>query len=183
MSKRSITRPSPWTGLWLGLALACSSPSPDEAGADGPALRVTYLSYTTGQRLELVSEGHTSRLEQYSEVRADASRKVQTNEIMVGLVEILDDYGFGDYAVDGPLPPAGIGGGASGGAGAYTWALEVEGPDGTRHVLAHPGLTPEAARDLQRYMLAFVDTYNATYGLQAVESAPGEDVFKTPERR
>jgi hypothetical protein len=174
-----LVRAGPWLGAWLCLALAaCSSPSSDEEGKEGPSLRVTYLSYTTGQRLELVSEGHTSRLEQYSEVRADASRKVQTNEIMVGLVEILDDYGFDDYAVDGPLPPLGIGGGAT-----STWALEVDGPDGARHVLAHPGLSPEAARDLQRYMLAFVDTYNATYGLQAVEAAPGEEVFKTPGRR
>jgi hypothetical protein len=174
-----LTRALPRAGLWLCLGLAaCSSPSSDEEEKEGPALRVTYLSYTTGQRLELVSEGHTSRLEQYSEVRADASRKVQTNEIMVGLVEILDDYGFDDYAVDGPLPPY-----EGGAAGAATWALEVDGPDGARHVLAHAGLSPEAARDLQRYMLAFVDTYNATYGLQAVEAAPGEEVFKTPGRR
>jgi hypothetical protein len=179
MSKSTIRRLGRRTGLGLCLALAaCSSPSSDEEGEDGPALRVTYLSYTTGQRLELVSEGHTSRVEQYSEVRADASRKVQTNEVMVGLVEVLDDYGFDDYAVAGPMPadPGGDG-------GRITWALEIDGPDGARHVLAHPGLTPEAARDLQRYMLAFVDTYNATYGLQAIETEPGEDVFKTTERR
>jgi hypothetical protein len=170
---RSIRRLG--ASLWFCLALAaCSSPSSEEEGEEGPALRVTYLSYTTGQRLELVSEGHTSRIEQYSEVRPDASRKVQTNEVMSGLVEIVDDHGFAKYAAEGPLP--------ADGGGVYTWALEVDGPDGARHVLAHAGLVPEAAKDLQRYMLAFVDTYNATYSLQAVEAKPGEEVFKTPGR-
>jgi hypothetical protein len=152
---------------------ACSSTGGDED--EGTPLRVTYHSFTTGQRLELVSEAHTSRLEQYSEVRADASRKVQSNDVMAGLVEILDDHGFDRYAHEGSMPEDG--------GGQFTWALEVEGPDGPRHVLAHNALSEGEARDLQRYMLAFIDTYNATYGLQAVETAPGEEVFKTPERR
>jgi hypothetical protein len=152
---------------------ACSSPSAEEE--QGTPLRVTYQSYTTGQRLELVSEAHTSRLAQYSEVRADASRKVQSNDVMAGLVEILDDHGFERYAQEGAMP--------ADGGGRFTWGLEVEGPGGPRHVLAHNGLSEAEARDLQRYMLAFIDTYNATYGLQAVETAPGEEVFKTPGRR
>lgn len=173
---RTLLSPAlaPLALVLLGLT-GCSSTSGDgdgDGGAKGEPLRVTYHSFNTGQELELVSEAHTTRLEQYSEVRADANRKVQTDEVMQALVKVLDDYGFYKYAQEGSFPAEG--------AGRYAWALQIERPDGAVHVLAHPGLSPEAVKDLQRYMIAFVDTYNATYGLQAVDVEPGEEVFKTP---
>ena len=158
-------------------AAACSSPggNDSDAGADpGPPLRVVYHSYSGAQHLELVSEGHTSRLEQYSATRANANVKVQTADVMEGLIDLLEDHGFGRHAAEGHFPAEG--------AGRYAWALEVEGPEGVRHVLAHPGLEPEAMRDLRRYMAAFVDTYNATYALQSVDVDPGQELFKTPGR-
>jgi hypothetical protein len=158
--------------LWLA---GCSSTSSDEGGGEQRSLRVAYVSYNSGQRLELVSEGHTSRLEQYSEVRADASTKVQTTEVMGGLIEVLEKNGFGKYAQAGHLP--------TDGAGRIAWALEVEAPGDARHVLAHPGLPPAEVKDLQRYLAAFLDVYNATYGLQRVESEPGQEVFKNPAGR
>ena len=167
-----------WLALGLSLVLGACSSTTSEAGGDGQggtALRVTYQSYNTGQRLELVSEGHTGRLEQYSEVRSNANRKVQTDEVMAALVGILEKDGFYKHAQPGSFP--------ADGAGRFAWAVEIENPKGTQHVLAHPGLSADEVKQLQRYMLAFIDTYNATYGLQAVDVAPGQEVFKTPTSR
>ena len=175
-ARRALRARAPLLALLAALVAACSSTSGDEGGAaEAQALRVSYRSYSSGQLLELVSEAHTSRLEQYSEVRADAGRKVQTNDVMQGLVELLAANGFDEYAAEGPSP--------ADGGGRFTWALEVETPEGPRHVLAQPGLPAQANKDLQRYMVAFVDTYNATYGLQAVDVTPGREPFKGPARR
>lgn len=164
--------------LFLGLALvisACSSSSSSGADDDGPGtpLRVTYLSFKSGQRLvlELVNEAHTGRLEQYSAVRSDAARKVQTNDVMQGLVEVLEENGFGDRAQAGSAPAE---------AGVMAWALEIEEDGNLRHISAVPGLTPEENQNLLRLAAAFVDTYNATYGLQAVELKQDSTYFQTP---
>ena len=169
MSKLSVL-------LSVGLTLllcACSSSS--SAGGDedelGTPLRVTYVHYKSGQRLELVNEAHTGRLEQYSAVRADASRKVQTNDVMRGLVEVLMDNGFEERAQAGAAPAS---------TGVMSWALEIEDDQGLRHIGPMPGLTPEESHSLLRLAAAFVDTYNATYGLQAVELKQDSTFFQTP---
>jgi len=171
MNSRSLTLPL--VGLLLA---ACSSGSAHratavDAAAPGTPLRVTYISYTSGQRLELVNEAHTGRVEQYSKVRADASRKVQTNDVMRGLVEVLRDNGFNRFAVAGPAPDA---------EGVMAWALELEDGGEVTHVGAVPGLSAADGRTLLRLATAFVDTYNATYGLQAVKVKPGETPFSNP---
>jgi len=171
-------------GLLLGLAAllapACTSAPSSEKGAamvgsEGTPLRVAYISYRNGQRIELVNEAHTDRVEQYSKVRTSADRKVQTNDVMSGLVEVLYQYGYGKYELPGPAPDEG--------GGRWAWAIEMEGANGVNHVLAGPGLTKEEQEDLIRYAAAIVDTYNATYGLQAVELAPGESPFQDTSTR
>jgi len=162
--------------LALGLTLllcACSSSSSSSGDEDdlGTPLRVTYIAYKSGQHLELVNEAHTGRLEQYSAVRSDAARKVQTNDVMRGLVEVLEKNGFKERAQEGAAPAN---------AGVMVWALEIEDAQGLRHIGPVPGLSPEENHDLLRLAAAFVDTYNATYGLQAVELKDDSKFFQTP---
>jgi len=169
-----MSRPSALLSLCLLLLLgACSSSSASGDGADVPGtpLRVTYIAYKSGQRLELVNEAHTGRLEQYSAVRADAARKVQTNDVMHGLVEVLEDNGFEERAQAGSAPAN---------AGVMSWALEIEDDQGPRHIGPVPGMTAEENHKLRRLAAAFLDTYNATYGLQAVELKPDSTFFQTP---
>jgi len=155
----------------VALTSACSTGSAASSADEGPSspVRVTYVSFTSGQRLELVNEAHTSRLDQYSEVRNDASRKVQTNDVMAGLVEVLEDNGFEKRAQQGPAPTT---------TGSMAWALEIEDDSGLRHIGAVPGLTPGENQSLLRLAAAFVDTYNATYSLQAVELKDGAQPFQ-----
>jgi hypothetical protein len=163
----------------LGLLGGCTSSGSGGVASDvkeGDPLRISYISYRDAPTLELVNEAHTGRLEQYSEVRANANRKVQTDEVMVALVEALYDYGFGDYEHPGSAP-------APGSVDGFAWALQIEGPNGPTHVLAGPGLEAKEKEALLRYAAAFVDTYNATYGLQAVQLQPGATPFDHPAGR
>jgi hypothetical protein len=161
--------------LLLASACASSSAGKQAAGEDGDPLRVSHVDYRSNRRLELVNEAHTSRLEQYSEVRANANCKVQANDVLSGLVEILYQYDFGDYQHPGAAP--------ADGGGTWAWALEIDGPNGPTHVLAGPGLPDAEKRALRRYAAAFLDIYNATYSLQAVEVDAGDSPFENPARR
>lgn len=153
----------------------CASSGGSSARADGRALRVTFVDYRTSQRLELVNEAHTSRLEQYSEIRNDAMRKVQSDEVMGALVDYLYDEGFAERATPGPMTP--------GGGGRLLWGLEiVEGDGEPSHVTETKGLTAAEKQDLRQLSFAFLSTYNATYGAQAVEVQAGQSPFKAPER-
>ncbi len=164
------------SAVLLGLLCACASSSvgSEVAGDPGDPLRVAHIDYRSGRRLELVNDAHTSRLEQYSAVRASADRKVQTNDILTGLVEILYVHDFGEYEHPGPAPVSAT--------GQWAWAIEVEGAGGPTHVLAGPGLPKRERDSLRRYAAAFLDTYNATYSLQAVEVEAGQPIFETPAR-
>ena len=51
------------------------------------AWRVGLRDYRTGRNFELVNETHTSRVEQYSTLRDNADRKVQSDEIVAKRVE------------------------------------------------------------------------------------------------
>ena len=155
-----------------GLLLAACSSAPRQPDGSGEALRVGYIDYRNQTVLELVSTAHTDRLEQYSQIRANASRKVQSDEVMTALVEYLDDNGFGELAQPGPAPFQGD--------GHSVWSLEIERPGGLSHVTYPIGLP---ADQKQRYGLlwqTFLDTYNATYSLQAVEMKPGATLFEPP---
>ena len=94
--------------LLLSLAAACGSTggggSSGAPQGDGQGLLVALIDYRTGQRLELRSESHTTRVDLYSAPRRDASAKVQEDAIMEGMIEAIEDEGFDDVAQEGQAP-------------------------------------------------------------------------------
>jgi hypothetical protein len=159
------------TALSLALLAACASTS--SSGASGHPTRLTFVDYRSGQAFELVNESHTDRLEQYSELRSNAARKVLDDGTMERLVEFLEDQGFETRSRPGStVPPSQVR------DGALQWALELDRGDGVRHVAAVPGMSDDDKRGLLTLGKAFLDTYNATFSMQAVKV---EDVpFQIP---
>jgi hypothetical protein len=153
--------------LALGPLLSCAS-APVEARPQ----RVAFLDYRNGTHLELVNETHTGRVEQYSTVRGDASRKVQTDEVMQGLVEVLRKRGFDSLARPGPAPRASDGQGVM--------ALEIADGERVEHVLGWRGMPADERAELLALTQNFVDLYNETYGLQAVDVKQGDTPFENP---
>jgi hypothetical protein len=164
-----MTRSGALACLALALAplAACAS-----APAEARPQRVAFVDYRNGTHLELVNETHTGRVEQYSEVRADASRKVQTDEVMQGLVEVLRERGFDRQARPGPAPRASD--------GQAVMALEITDGDRVEHVLGWRGMSADDRAELLALAQNFVALYNETYGLQAVEVREGDTPFENP---
>jgi hypothetical protein len=152
----------------LGLAGCKSTPS---AGPAHPQ-RVAWADYRTGVWLELVNETHTGRVEQYSELRTDASRKVQTDEIIGAFVQLMRDEGFADHARPGPAP--------RGTDGQVVMALELADGDKVEHMLAWKGMPAEERKTMLSLAQNFADLFNATYGLQAVAVDPDKLPFENP---
>jgi hypothetical protein len=153
-------------------ALLCACSSTRDA-VEPTRLRVGLFDYRSEKAFELVSETHTARIAQYGQVRAEASRKVQTDEVMVELVGWLEDEGFAQFAQPGPAPRQG---GAE-----VPWAMEIETEGGVRHVA---GLRTRPQSDqvqCMRLKAGFLDIYNNTYAGQAVEVREGESPFTAPE--
>jgi len=158
----------------VGLASGCASGS---GGSGRPAItghpqRVAYYDFRTRLHIELVNESHTDRVEQYSEKRADASRKVQSDEVLEGLVDALEGAGFKKLSLAGGAP---LGGGEG-----VMMAVEIEDGDELRHVLGVKGMPAKDKQSVLRMAQGIVEIYNATYSLQAVDTKPGEEVFKNP---
>ncbi|MCY3003896.1 MAG: hypothetical protein NTV21_19035 [Planctomycetota bacterium] len=140
----------------------------------GPgAWRVGLRDYRTGRNFELVNETHTSRVEQYSTLRDNADRKVQSDEIVAELVGWLESEGFGSLAQTGAAPTEK--------SAERVWVLEVQGPDGPRHLLVTKSTTPESYAVCRKLKAGFLDIYNATYAGQAKQMAEGETPFLAPE--
>jgi len=143
--------------------VACASRKSGSSSADDvhAPVRIGFLEYRTEQKLELVNASHTDPLAQYSRVRESANRKVQDDEIVGDLVAYFEQQGFRERAQSGPAPAKSD--------GRTVWALELEQSGRTTHVEARKD---DPSGDLERFkaMLdAFVQVYNATYSLQAVE--------------
>ncbi|MEO6708898.1 MAG: hypothetical protein ABI054_11150 [Planctomycetota bacterium] len=157
-----------------GIGGLSESPDPDEAEKhDGPAYLLRMVDYKTGARLELVNESHTSHLNQYSKVRSDPSRKVTTDEWMTGLIAYLKDQGWSKEVKSGNAPEMA--------QGALGWSLQLVGPEGTSFIAAPVGVKGNQATRLITMKTAFIQTYNATPGFQAVRAQPGTLPFKVPE--
>jgi hypothetical protein len=152
---------------------ACAGAPKAADPSSGEPQRIALVLYRNPRVLELVSEAHTARLAQYSEVRESAGRKVQSNELMEALVEAFRERGFASLARNGPAP-------RTAGPDAY-WALEVEDDAGVAHAILSKSLSQADVRTCLELKNAFLEVYNATYGLQAVEVKEGESPFKTPE--
>jgi hypothetical protein len=154
------------------LATGCSSSAAKKS--NGAERRVALHDYRNGQRFELLDEGQHSRLDQYSQVRSNANTKIQTGEVMQALAEFLRANGFDEFAQNGPLPAESVAG--------VAWALELTEGSQTRHVIGYPsGLDAAGLQRVRNLRIAFLETYNDTYSLQAVEVKPGETPFKAPD--
>lgn len=159
--------------LLAGLtAAACSSPAARRApGADR---QVALHDYRNRMRFRLLDDASHSRVEQYSQLRTDANTKVLTAEVMDALSDYLHSNGFDEFAVPGALPEQVTQG--------VAWGLELRDGAEVRSVLGYPpGLTNDQQQRVRALRVAFLETYNHTYSLQAVEVKPGETPFKAPE--
>jgi hypothetical protein len=159
--------------LLLGLGLSGCASSATAGDAARPQ-RVAWVDYRSKVLLELVNESHTDRLEQYSTVRSrsEASRKVQTDEVMAELLQVLRDGGFDKRARPGAMP--------RGGDGQSVMALEIDDDGRISHVLAWRGMPADDRQAILGMAQNFADLYNATYGLQAVEMGLDESPFENP---
>lgn len=157
---------------------ACASSKPDESGANsavadaasGVPVRVAVLEYQHSVRVELVNNSHTDKLEQYSKIRPDASRKVQDDDVMAALVEYLDQEGFERLALPGLAPAMG--------SRLTTWALEIETPTSKQHILGSALTTAEDKRLALKMKTAVVQLFNVTRGWQAVQVQDGKLPFQ-----
>lgn len=151
------------------LGSCASTPSP----AQIEPCRIGLYDFRSQRRFELVNEAHTARLDQYSQVRDNADRKVQSNEIVADLAGWLEKEGFAALARDGASP--------SRGATDAVWAMEVERGGKLRHFVVSKS-TPPADYALCRNLKAgFLDIYNATYAGQATQTQAGQSPFLAPE--
>ncbi|MDZ4772950.1 MAG: hypothetical protein SGI72_07420 [Planctomycetota bacterium] len=163
----------------LGLcvfALACGSTrsggddsAPSRPAKTGVALRVRYLAYASGQKLELVNDSHSDRTEVYSSTKRleDAFVKVTPDEVLDETVANFAKNGFFEKATPGSAPLEAAAG--------VSQALEVE-KGGTTSFWAITKTANES--DRKRFLECaqlFAFVYNNTYQLQSVERAPDWD--------
>ncbi len=165
---------TPALSLVVLLVLGCASSSAGEGEATGIGTpeRVAYVDYRSNRTLELVNESHTGRVEQYSEIRKNADRKVQTDDVLSGLIEFMREEGFERLARPGPAPQSSD--------GQVALALEIEHGDRIEHVLGFKGMPPKDHESVLTLWRGFLEIYNATFGLQAVESPADDLPFENP---
>lgn len=175
MSATQVASARALAGAILSL-LALAGCSTSTAADSGPARpqRVAWVDYRSKVRLELVNETHTDRVEQYSAVRsrAEASRKVQTDEVMTELLKVLHEQGFEKHALPGAMPLQGD--------AQSVMALEIDDNGRISYVVAWRGMPKEDREAILGMAQNFAELYNATYGLQAVELGPEESPFENP---
>jgi hypothetical protein len=152
-------------------ACASTAREPSRERHESRALRVTLRDYRNGQRFELVSESHTSALELYSQKRGSASTKVQSDEVMQGLVDFLRDQDFDRHAAPGKAPLQAQGG--------YTNALEVDRAGQVMHMLGGTAVPAAEQKVLAVCRANFLLLYNETDSWQTVDNRAGEGVFQT----
>jgi hypothetical protein len=134
-------------------------------------MRVTFRNYGQGARFELVGESHTDRVQYYSQARADASRKIQTDEVMDALIERLEDEGFVTHEQRGPAPDSARG-------GMITMSLEVARGGDVSHWAVGRGSDPREHQAFLVCMNDFVELYNLTQAYQTIENPEGPGFFE-----
>jgi hypothetical protein len=143
----------------------CSSTRAAAPPAVGVPVRIRALSYTSDQAFELVNETHTDRVELYSSVRSSAETKVQTDEVVDEVLAYFEKLGFFEDAQPGLAPPSAPAG--------VVRAIEVDSPG--RQV--YMGIGAQSPKEEQavfnQCFAAFLQVYNETYQLQAVDQDPG----------
>lgn len=158
-------------GLVLGCSSSGSAPGSHTSAEEGarPVL-VTLSNFKSGERFELASESHTDRLTYYSDARAEAARKVQTDEIMSAFVSELERVGYDDRAQAGRAPSAA-------GSDVIRWGLEIETGEGRSHWLVGTGSELADWNDFQKCRDMFLELYNYTVSYQAVKNDSGKQYF------
>jgi hypothetical protein len=163
--------------LAVGLG-ACSGPGGAKSGA-AVERRVRLHNYRDRQLFELIDEATRSRVEHYSEKRANADSKVLTSDVMDGFVDYLRDNEFDKLAIEGPAPAQPVEG--------MAWALEFVEGGKPRYVFGYPAQAKQEQQlKLRDMRLVFFEVYGSVYSMQTVEVKPGETPFKAatlPERR
>ncbi|NOT31048.1 MAG: hypothetical protein HOP15_11425 [Planctomycetes bacterium] len=153
----------------LSGAILCACAS-SGAARSSSALLVTLHDFKSGVSFELASESHTERVAYYSGARADAARKVQTDEIMSLFVGEIERQGLARHAQVGRAPALAPG-------GVISWGLEVEcGPE-TSHWLVGKGSAPADWQEFQKCRDTFLQLYNITVSFQAVQNDSGRGFF------
>lgn len=129
-------------------------------------MRVRFLDYASGQKLELVNDSHSDRTQVYSSTKKleDAFVKVTPDEVLDETIANFEKSGFFERAVPGSAPLEGAPG--------VSRALEVE-----RGGKTHFWAIAKSAADAERKRFSecttlFTFVYNNTYQLQSVERAP-----------
>ncbi len=159
-------------------AQAAETADPSGEGAEktqpkGPAYLLRMVDYRSGARFELVNPSHTTAVNQYSTVRSDPSRKVTDEAWMTGLVEYIKDQGWSKDEKRGSAPTVA--------KDSLRWSLELTGPGGTSFVAEPMDAKGSQRTRLRTIQKAFLDTYNATSGFQAVRTESGKPPFKVPD--
>lgn len=165
--------PSRLAVLFGLLLAACASSGSTEDG--DAAVLVTLFDFKSGSRFELASQTHTDRVAYYSDARADAVRKVVSDEFMAAFVDALEGQGLADHARSGQAPSI-----ASGGT--ISWGLEVERGKTREHWLVGKGSDLAAWQDFQKCRDLFLELYNYTVSFQTMENRNGKGFFDEQAR-
>lgn len=156
----------------LAFAAACAGAPPrsSEARASSAPARVEFRHLRQNQKMVLVNQAHTDRVEYYSRQRSDLSTKIATDEDMDALVEYLHGQSrFLEYSRPGPAPASG-----------YIKYAEAQLPRGTFHwgIGDH---TPKAEADaFLAWQMNFIGLWNDVAQLQSVSS---DFEFRPPPAR
>ncbi|MBL8857039.1 MAG: hypothetical protein JNL28_00855 [Planctomycetes bacterium] len=162
-----------FTALVLGLVAlgsACgstaSSTGVEKREKTGHPLRVRYIAYASGQRLELVNDSHSDRTETYSSTKKleEAFVKVATDEVLDETLVQFKSLGYFDHAAPGSAP--------TGTQAGISQAFEVEQGGRTTSWALQKTAGPEEAQRFGQCFKLFYTVYNNTFGLQSVERAP-----------
>jgi hypothetical protein len=167
-----VRRLAPFLGLLcLSLVGACSSTGAAATKESaGGGLLVTLHNYRSKERFELAGESHTKRVEYYSDPRADAARKIQTDEVMAAFLQELERLGFGAHARTGPAPSVPEG-------NVIRWGIEVASKTGELHWLVGTGSSPDEWKTFERCRDTFLELYHNTVSYQAVKNTSGRQFF------
>lgn len=153
----------------LALA-ACTSAGSNSGRSTGPrSVSVSLVGYGPSP-FRILSESHTKRVDQYSSVSSSPSTKVQTDEVVVALVEHLEELGFESYSLPGMAPDPDTHG--------FNRAVEVvdEGAGAWWPLTAAAG--PTEVKNFNTAVRDFLDLYNLTAGYQSVENEFGSGYFQ-----